>query len=163
MSESNFAKRIRSITYDWDEHWGYDTSDPDKKIFLSQTHPDSATNSKNSMFYGKINWDVFLYAMAIGRNEGLRKPFSSKGPTLPIDALKPRHLYSIIGLIFSLGNQKNEEKVEIDILKRPKEIRKICEEYANGGLERLIEFHKQRDPTAPLEVYENEFLKFIES
>jgi hypothetical protein len=157
MSERSGSIRIKKLTYDWDKYFAYDVSNEDHKIFYSQNHPNSAVNDKNSFFYGKILWDVFIYAMAIGKYTNNRKEFSRKTGTIPIEYAKEQHLYSMIGLIFSLSD------VDLSILRQPKEIRKICEEYANGGVDVLIEFERTRSPDNPISEYEKQFLKFLKN
>ena len=157
MSSENFAQRIKKLTYDWDEFFSYDTSDENKKIFFSKEHPNSAVKDKNSIFYDKLLWDVFTYSMAIGRYVNHNPPFSRKGGTIPIDAAKEHHLYSMLGLVFSLP------KVDIQILKQPTEIRKICEDYANGGVEKLIEFERTRENDNPISEYETALMEFLKT
>ena len=144
MAERSNSIRIKKITYDWDKFFAYDTSNEEHKLFYSQSHPTSAVNDKHSIFYGKLLWDVFTYAMAIGKYTNSRKEFNRKTGTIPIEYAKEQHLYSMLGLVFSL------KEVGLSILKQPKEIRKICEEYANGGVEKLIEFERTRDPDNPI-------------
>ena len=157
MAERSNSIRIKKITYDWDKFFAYDTSNEEHKLFYSQSHPTSAVNDKHSIFYGKLLWDVFTYAMAIGKYTNSRKEFNRKTGTIPIEYAKEQHLYSMLGLVFSL------KEVGLSILKQPKEIRKICEEYANGGVEKLIEFERTRDPDNPISEYEKEFMKFLKT
>ncbi len=150
-------KRVRKLTYDWDRNFAYDTSNPEVSEFFSIKSPTSAVNDVNSLFYGKTLWDVFVYAMTIGRYFEKRVPFSRKTGTIPVEYAKEHHIVSMLGVVFSLDG------VDLSILKQPKEIRLICEEYANGGVETLIEFLKTRDHDNPLSEYEKEFLKFVNS
>jgi len=157
MEEGNISKRIKKLTYDWDKFFAYDTTNDEKKVFFSKDHLNSAVNDKNSIFYDKLLWDVFIYAMAIGKYTNSRKEFNRKTGTIPIEFAKEEHLYSMLGLVFSL------DEVDLSILKQPKEIRKICEEYANGGVEKLIEFERIREHDNPISEYENELMKFLKT
>ena len=59
---------IKKYTYDWDEFWSYDTGNEEAKDFFSKDSPYSAANApEGSFFSDAITWDVFVYAMAIGK------------------------------------------------------------------------------------------------
>jgi hypothetical protein len=155
MSESSNYKRVRKLTYDWEKYFAYDSSDTEVEEFFSKDKPNSAVNDENSIFYKKILWDVFVYAMAVGRYIGTPKPFTRKTGTIPIEFAKEHHVVAILGVVFSIND------IDLSILKQPKEIRNICESYANAGVEKLIEFKKTREHNNPLSEYESEFLKFL--
>ena len=161
MSGENFAKRIKKITADWDEYWSYDTANDSKKIFFSRDSPTSAVNTVGSFFHNKLLWEVFVYAMAIvkylyDKSEGEgRQPFKQTRGTIPIAYTKEEHLHAILGLVFSL------KETDMSIINRPGDIRKICEEYANGGVEKLIEFEENRDASNPVLTYEKELFEFL--
>ena len=155
---------IKKYTYDWDEFWSYDTGNEESKDFFSKDSPYSAANApEGSFFSDAITWDVFVYAMAIGKfqdgslppGQTSRKPLGKESRSFPIKYAKESHLEAILGLVFSL------KEVDMSIIKRPRDIKKICEEYANAGAIKLVEFEKTRDPSNPIEDYEKEFLKFL--
>ena len=156
---------IKKYTYDWDEFWSYDTGNEEVKDFFSKDSPYSAVNAPETSFFSDaITWDVFVYAMAIGKfqdgslppGQTSRKPLGKESRSFPIKYAKESHLEAILGLVFSL------KEVDMSIIKRPGEIRKICEEYANAGAIKLVEFEKTRDPGNPIEDYEKELLKFLD-
>ena len=155
---------VRKYTYDWDEFWSYDTGNEEIKNFFSRDSPYSAVNAPaGSFFHETILWDVFVYAMAIGKfqdgslppGQTSRKPLGKESRSFPIKYAKESHLEAILGLVFSL------KEVDMSIIKRPGEIRKICEEYANAGAEKLMQFEKIQDPSNPISDYEKEFLNFL--
>ena len=154
----------RKYTYDWDEFWSYDTGNEEIKNFFSRDSPYSAVNAPAGSFFHKtLVWDVFVYAMAIGKfqdsllpqGQTNRKPLGKESRSFPIKYAKESHLEAILGLVFSL------KEVDMSIIKRPKDIKKICEEYANAGAEKLMQFEKTRDHRNPISDYEKEFLNFL--
>ena len=156
---------IKKYTYDWDEFWSYDTGNDESKDFFSKDSPYSAVNAPETSFFSDaITWDVFVYAMAIGKfqdgllpqGETCRKPLKKSSRSFPLKWAKEHHLNAILGLVFSL------KEVDMSIIKRPRDIKKICEEYANAGAIKLVEFEKTRDPGNPIEDYEKELLKFLD-
>ena len=70
----------------------------------------------------------------------------------------PGVVYSPYHVMEGLGIEQG-----LEILQNPKELRVICEEYANGGIEFLIEMKKVRDHDNPLSEYEKEFFKLLEN
>jgi len=147
------SKKIKKLTYDWPD-FAYNTKNEDVKVFFSKEHPSSAVNSKDSFFHGMILWDVFLYAMAIGKFSNNRVEFSASA-NIPIEWAKEKHLWSMIAVVMS------EPDVDLSIFDEPRKIATICEEYANGGVERLIEFERLRDPDNPISEYEKELYKYL--
>jgi len=154
---------IRKIISDWDEYWSYDKGDEAKKRFFAKGTDSSVVEDENSMFHNKLQWDVFLYSMAIGRyleikqgGKGGRKPLSKRTDAMPVKYLKIEQISIILGVVFSLDD------VDLSILNNPREIRDICEEYANAGVEELIRMEKTKDNDNPLSEYEKELRQFLD-
>ena len=95
--------------------------------------------------------------MAIGKHKEARKPLVKPSKSIPVDFIKENHIVSMLGVAFS------DDSIGLEILQNPKELRVICEEYANGGIEFLIEMKKLRDHDNPLSEYEKEFFKLLEN
>jgi|TARA_B110000495_G_C22915738_1_gene534897 hypothetical protein len=150
-------QKTRKLTYDWEPYFSYDKIDEGVVSFYSADRPESATNDAGSIFYKKTLWDIFVYAMAIGKSKELRKPVVKPSRTIPVDAIKEHHIVSMLGVAFS------DESVGLEILQNPKDLRIICEEYANGGIDFLIEMKKLRDYDNPLSELEKEFFKLLEN
>lgn len=150
-------KNSRHLTITWPKYFSYEASDSekDKKEFFSQDHPHSAVNDENSIFKGKIAWDVFVCAMAIGKKLNIRKPLKKGSKSIPIDAAKENHIIAMLGLIFSMDD------TDLDILNEPDEIRNICEEYANAGAELLLEWKRDSSTDDPLSEIKKEFEKYV--
>jgi hypothetical protein len=149
--------KTRKLTYDWEPHFSYDKTDDEVVSFYSADRPESATNDAGSIFYKKTLWDIFVYAMAIGKSKEARKQLVKPSRTIPVDAIKEHHIVSMLGVAFS------DESIGLEILQNPKDLRIICEEYANGGIDFLIEMKKLRDYDNPLSELEKEFFKLLEN
>lgn len=121
-------------------------------IFYSQSEDNSALKKEESIFYQKTAWDIFVCAMAIGIKMNKRKKIESKSSTIPISAIHGR-IIPILGAILGM------EDVDLEILNDPTQIRTICEEYANGGIELLMDWMNNHDPDDPL----SELKKRLES
>ena len=89
-----------------------------------------------------------------------RKPLVKRSNTIPVQYLKFEQISAILGVVFSLDGKESEPKIDLSILNDPKQIRTICEEYANAGVERLIEFEKIRDSDNPISEYEKSLTQF---
>lgn len=152
-------KNSQHLTINWLKNFSYEASDSekDKKEFFSQDHPHSTLNDENSIFKGKIAWDVFVCAMAIGKKLNIRKPLKKRSNSIPVSAAKENHIIAILGLIFSM------EDADLDMLNEPDEIRNICEEYANAGAEVLLEWKMNSTSDDPLSEIKKEFKKYLTS
>ena len=153
---------VRKITSDWDEYWSYDTGVDVKKNFFAYKVGTGIIEDSNSIFYRKLQWDVFITSMSIGRYYNERKPLVKRSNSMPVKYLKIEQISTILGVVFSLDGKENDPKIDLSILNDSKQIRTICEEYANAGVERLIEFEKIRDPDNPISEYEKHLKQFLE-
>ena len=154
----------RKILADWPEYWSYDAGVEEKKDFFVRGVAKGVVDDPNALFYKKIQWDVFLYSMAIGRDlemkqggKGGRKPLSKRADAMPVKYLKIEQISRILGVVFSLDD------VDLSILNNPREIRDICEQYANTGVEELLRMEKTRDDKNPLSEYEKSMRHFLEN
>ena len=115
-----------------------------------------------SIFHGKLQWDVFITSMSIGRYYNERKPLVKRSNSIPVKYMKFEQISAVLGVVFSLDGKESEPKIDLSILNDPKQIRTICEEYANAGVERLMEFEKIKDPDNPISEYEKSLKQFLE-
>ena len=154
---------IKKITVDWNEYWSYDAGVDIKKNFFATGTTGGIIDDENSIFHDKLLWDVFIHSMAIGRHYNERTPLVKHSNSLPVKYLKIEQISMILGVVFSLdGKEKGEEKIDLSILNEPRQIQTICQEYANAGVERLIEFEKIRDSDNPISEYEKSFKMLLE-
>ncbi len=92
---------------------------------------DKLITSPFSIFFKRNKRDVFMYAASVGSYFGLKKPIKTKMnlnlfSDLPSD-------YRILSDVIALKSVN----FNIDAIMDGKEVTKILEEYANGGIDRL--------------------------
>jgi hypothetical protein len=61
---------IRKLVSNWPQNISYENSDPTISRFYDESH--GAVNTENSIFHKKRLLDIFLFAMAIGKYEGMK-------------------------------------------------------------------------------------------
>ena len=131
--------KTRKLTYDWEPQFSYDKNDEEVVSFYSVDKPESATNDIGSIFYKKTLWDIFVCAMAIGKHKEARKPLVKPSKSIPVDFIKENHIVSMLGVAFS------DDSIGLEILQNPKELRVICEEYANAGFQEVYHIIRTND------------------
>lgn len=136
----------KKLTIDWPKNMSYDTSDERISDYFSERV--GVVTKRGSIFYKKRLIDVFLFAMALGKQKGLRTPLDKKSISMPTDALKEEEIWLMSSVALS------EKESDLDILTKPEEIVKICEEYANTGVKHLIALDFGTSLSDPLEPYE---------
>lgn len=124
------AKRIQA---DWKLHLSYDKSDPNIENFYSSIN--GAVTDKGSMFYNKRQIDIFLLAMAIGKEQNNREKVTLHSDSIRRDALTEKEVWMMCSVVLA-------ECSDLTALAEPREIFKICEEYANGGIQTLMALDK---------------------
>jgi len=136
----------KKLTVDWPKNMSYDISDQRTADYVSERV--GVVTKRGSIFYKKRLLDVFLFAMAKGKQKGLRTPLTKKSNSMPTDALKEEEIWLMSSIALS------EKNSDLDILTKPEEIIKICEEYANTGVKDLIAIDFSTSISDPLEPYE---------
>ena len=141
-------KISRQLQAGWPIHMSYDRSDSDVYRFYSSIN--GVFLEENSIFYNKRQIDVFLLAMAIGKELDAKKPLKEPSQTIRCDALREEEVWLMccVGL--------SEDNASLDTLADPTKLIRTCEEYSNGGIKKLIQIENQTDPNN--EQYE-EFLE----
>ena len=149
---------IRRLTAGWPKSWSYDKDDPDIQIYYSQQNPNSAINKTSSFFYGKKLWDVFTYAMCIGKMNNDFDPIKgTPSNSIPIDHVDDWHVTAMISIMMS------EKNVDLNIFDTPEKIRDICQGYANGGIKKLMEIDDDKFKDDANERFGDELMKFFKS
>ena len=150
------SKVSKILTVDWPKYMSYDNLHEKTAEHFSER--EGVINKPGSIFYKKRLIDVFLFAMAIGRQEGLRTLLGRKSMTIPTNRLKEEEVWLMCSVALS------ENKSDLDILTKPDEIIKICEEYANTGIKTMIalDYGYKSDPSEPYEkLMEENIIKFL--
>ena len=152
----------KSLTYDWERDFSYDSSVDSNGLapVLKFYHTDKENEAcilrnKDSIFFGKTQWDIFTCAMAVGKKYNLRKPLKKRSNSIPVANAREEHIVQVLSVAFS------EDDGDLSILQNPEKIRTICEEYANGGVLELIEWHTMGDSLNPWSEYEKELEKLF--
>lgn len=127
-----------------------------------------STKDRHSMFYGKKLADIFIYAMAIGKNFGIKEGYQSpvtKNRNDNIDfeyiASNSEYFWMMIAVAMDEAKKNNEDVLEIFDNPREKII-DVCESYANYGIKLLIELDKKGSTADPLFGYEEKFIEILE-
>ncbi len=130
------AKRIQA---DWPLHISYDKSDTKIEKFYSSVN--GRIVEKASIFYRKRQIDIFLLAMAIGVDQNNREKIKTPSDSIRRDALTEKEVWMLCSVALATNPQ-------LDILADSKELIKICQEYANGGINTLMVLEKNGDSTS---------------
>ena len=119
---------------------------------------DGAKNKKTSFFYGKTGLDIFLMAMALGKDIGSSTPIpkGGKANNLPTSSLTDAAMWAMISVALS------EEDSDLDTLTDGKKIYEICEGYANTGILPLITLDETGEIGNYQSQFEDKFKKYIE-
>jgi len=136
----------KKLTLDWPENMSYDISDtPISENYSERT---GFTQKRTSIFHKKRLLDIFLFALALGKQKGIRTPLKKKSQSMPTNALTEEEIWMMTCVALS------EPNADLDILTKPAEIVKICEEYANTGINELITRDYNSSLSDPLGPYE---------
>jgi len=136
----------KKLTLDWPENISYDSSnDQISENFSERT---GFVTKRISIFHKKRLLDVFLFALALGKQKGIRTPLKKKSQSMPTKALTEEEIWMMTSVALS------EPKSDLDLLTKPSEIVKICEEYANTGINELITRDYNSSLSDPLGPYE---------
>jgi dnd system-associated protein 4 len=89
------------------------------------------TKDRLSPFYKRDYRDVFLLALAMGVSKNMSRPLKKRIPNIPLRGFTEEEKWFLKSIAISkTGN--------MEILSDSKEIFKIAEEYANGGIKLLV-------------------------
>lgn len=110
----------------------------DARIEKEKLHMyDSLANDENSIFFKHNTSDIYVAAAAIGFYERKRVPLKSKHGLFIMNNMGKNN--SGIWIIKSIGISQ----LGIDSLNQLPEVAKICDEYANYGIDQLYKTHTQ--------------------
>lgn len=154
---SELPQITKSLLEGWPQNISYNKNNNNIADYYSKE--DGAVRQDISMFFGKRLLDIFIFAMAVGKNRGAYTPWTelpkgSKSMTMPTDALREEEIWLMTCVAIS------HDKNGIEIIKEPHKIVEICEGYANGGISLLMSWDKSIRPT---EKFEEEFETLLEN
>jgi len=133
MSSKKIALHLQS---DWPHDMSYDKANEDVARFYDTLDDgESAIRADTSMFYKRRQVDIFLLAMAIGHARKNRKKVSRPSMSIRRDALKEKEVWMMCSVALA-------EEGRLEVLADPPHVVRICEEYANGGINELMKMDK---------------------
>ena len=149
---------VGTIRANWPKYIGYNKSNTKIEIYYDDKKNDGAKNKKTSFFYGKTGLDIFLMAMALGKDIGSSTPIpkGGKANNLPTSSLTDATMWAMISVALS------EEDTDLDTLTDGKKIYEICEGYANTGILPLITLDETGEIGNYQSQFEDKFKKYIE-
>ena len=168
MADDTPRKRIdvsaRQISATWPKV-GYD-SDYKKKIVEFYAKHTGKTKDRKSMFRGKKLADIFIYAMTLGKNAGLKRDYDKKADRrdsidMEYIAIHPDYLWMMIAIALEEAEENGEDPLKI--FENPREkIIGVCEQYANYGIDLLIKMDEGATVSDPYAAYEEKFSSLLE-
>lgn len=167
MSESISNKKTdqsaRKISAGWPKV-GYDGNE-NKKTVGFYARSSGATKDRTSMFAKKKLADIFIYAMTLGKNAGLKQDYTKKSDrrdSIDIEyiATHPEYLWMMISVALEEAEKNGEEPLKIFDDPREK-ILGVCEQYANYGIELLIDMSEKASVSDPHIGYEEKFEELL--
>lgn len=140
-----------AITGNWPKNLSYEGEDTasGNRIKNYFSSGNGAHKKKESFFYDKTALDIFLMAMSVGKDLGVRTKLKKKQANLPTKTLSENQIWAMISVVLS------EENSNLETLEDGNAIFTICEEYANGGIETVMDWDESGETG-------NKFKKFIE-
>ena len=120
----------------------------DEQILGFYAKASGTVKSRTSMFAGKKLADIFIFAMALGKNAGIGQDYEKKSDRrdnidMEYIANQPEYLWMMIAVALEEA-EKNKEKEILKIFDNPKEkIIDVCERYANYGIRLLMNMEKR--------------------
>ena len=114
-------------------HLSFDKSDGSIEAFYNSVSGRVA--EKASIFHNKRQIDIFLLAMAIGVEQKNREKVKKPSDSIRRDALTEKEVWMMCSVALV-------EEPRLDILAESKELIRICQEYANGGIKTLMALEK---------------------
>ena len=168
MSSNESNKKIdlsaKKISAGWPKV-GYDGDDK-KKAITFYARETGATKKRSSLFAKKKLADIFIHAMALGRYAEIPQEYdrtSDRKDTIDMEYIAgtPEYLWMMISIALVEAKKRGEEPLSIFDDPRTK-ILKVCEEYANYGINLLIELDEAASTLDPFSGYETKFGNVLE-
>ena len=132
MNSKKIALHLQS---DWPHDMSYDKANDEAAKFYDILGAESAIGADTSMFYKRRQVDIFLLAMAIGYARKNRKKVARPSMSIRRDALREKEVWMMCSVALA-------EESRLEVLADPPRVVRICEEYANGGINDLMKMDK---------------------
>lgn len=111
----------------------YDDTDPRRDVHIDEDQYEMFTelqNSEDSPFYKVENHDLFMFAVGYGRKKAMPQSTDEEHAFFGRSRLSDTQQTVIEAVAV-------QEERSVHVLRDQKEVYKIAEEYANGGVEKL--------------------------
>lgn len=150
---------VKKLTATWPKV-GYDGKDEGVLNFYRKVS--GTTTDRKSLFAHKRLADVFIFAMALGKNEGLKKPYEHTGDrkaTIDMEyfATTPDYVWMMIAIAIVESNG------DLSIFENPEtKIIDVCEQYANYGIRLLMDMEERATVSDPHKGYEEKFEELLD-
>lgn len=132
MKNKKIAMHLQS---DWPHDMSYDKANKEAGNFYGGPVEGGAIRDDTSIFHRKRQVDIFLLAMSIGYAKKIRKKVARPSRSIRRDALTEKEVWIMCSVALAA-----EERLEV--LADPAHVVRICEEYANGGIDELMRMDK---------------------
>ena len=146
----------------------YDGNIPGCSDFYSKFK--GGTRDRTSFFAGATDKDIFIYAMCIGKNKGLKEDFV-KGENGKIDKKDhidmeyfkrdPEYLWMMLATALTETKDPESGEPTLDAFE-PKNVLKICQEYANAGIHELMKMEATTGRTDPFKAYDEKLVEVLD-
>ena len=157
-TEAESKKKIdisaKKLTAGWPKV-GYNGEDEDVRNFYARIS--GTIKDRKSFFVHKKLADVFIFALALGKHAGIKKPYEKKGDrrdTIDMEyfASRPEYVWMMIATAI------DESNGDLGIFEDPKSrIIDVCEQYANYGIQLLMDMEGRASASDPYIGYEEKF------
>ena len=132
MKNKKIAMHLQS---DWPHDMSYDKANNEAANFYGVSGEEGALADDTSIFNKKRQVDIFLLAMSIGYAKKIRKKVVRPSRSIRRDALTEKEVWIMCSV--ALAAEKR-----LEVLADPARVVRICEEYANGGIDELMRMDK---------------------
>lgn len=139
---------------------GYDKKD--ERVLQFYAKMSGTVADRKSFFARKKLADVFIFAMALGKNADIKKPYDNKGDrrdTIDMEyiATTPEYVWMMIAIAIE------ESGGDLTIFDDPKtKIIDVCEQYANYGIQLLMDMEQRVNTSDPYIGYEEKFEELLD-
>ena len=144
----------------------YDGNIPEVVEFYSKFK--GQTRERTSFFSGATDKDIFILAMCLGKKTGIRNEFVKKDGKTDIKdhidveyfARDPEYLWMMLATALTESKDENDEPT-LDAFE-PKNVLKICQEYANAGIHELMKMEAITGRQDPFKAYDEKMVDLLD-
>ena len=143
----------------------YDGNVPGVSDFYSKFK--GQTRERTSFFSGATDKDIFILAMCLGKKKGIRNEFVKENGKTDIKdhidveyfARDPEYLWMMLATALTESKDENDEPT-LDAFE-PKNVLKICQEYANAGIHELMKMEATTGRQDPFKAYDEKLVAIL--